>query len=90
MKTTLLKLSALGLATTALAPLPLLAKHHEAAETETMGTIDVAATQAALTAAQGRSDEDKTRDASRKPAEVLAFLGLEKGDVVLDLIASGG
>lgn len=90
MKTTLLKLSALGLATTALAPLPLLAKHHEAAEMETMGAIDVAATNAALTAAQGRSDEDKARDASRKPAEALAFLGLKKGDVVLDLIASGG
>ena len=56
MKTTLLKLSALGLATTALAPLPLLAKHHEAAEMETMGTIDVAATEAALDAAQIDAD----------------------------------
>lgn len=38
----------------------------------------------------GRSDEDKARDAGRKPAEVLAFLGLEKGMTVLDVAASGG
>jgi predicted methyltransferase len=90
MKTTLLKLSALCLATTALAPVPLLAKHHEAGAMHAMETIDIAATNAALAAAQGRSDEDKTRDAERKPAEVLAFLGLKPGDNVLDLIASGG
>ena len=40
--------------------------------------------------ADGRSDEDKARDAARKPAEVLAFLGLEKGDTVLDIWAAGG
>ncbi len=87
MKIALLKLSAICLVTTTLAPLPLLAKHHEAGE---RAAIDVAITKAALTAAAGRSDEDKARDASRKPAEVLSFLGLETGDVVLDLIASGG
>lgn len=87
MKIALLKLSAICLVTTTLAPLLLLAKHHEASERT---AIDVAITKAALTAAAGRSDEDKTRDASRKPAEVLSFLGLETGDVVLDLIASGG
>ena len=40
--------------------------------------------------AEGRSDEDKARDAARKPAEVLAFLGLEKGDTVIDIWAAGG
>lgn len=87
MKTTLLKLSALCLATTALAPLPVLANHHQASEQE---SLDVAATKAALAAAPGRSDEDKARDESRKPAEVLAYLGLKPGDTILDLIASGG
>ncbi|MEO9600151.1 methyltransferase [Parasphingorhabdus sp.] len=87
MKITLLKLSAICLATTALAPLPAFANHHETAE---MATINVAAVNTALAAAEGRSEEDKARDASRKPAEVLAFLGMEAGDTVLDLISSGG
>ncbi len=87
MKTTLLKLSVLCLATTALGPLPALASHHQASE---HAGLDVAATKAALAASPGRSDEDKARDAGRKPAEVLVFLGLKPGDTVLDLIASGG
>ncbi|MGB5484813.1 hypothetical protein [Parasphingorhabdus sp.] len=62
-------------------------EHHER---HAGAAIDVAATNAELTAAEGRSDEDKARDASRKPAEVLAFLGLKPGDTILDLIASGG
>ncbi|MEX1032045.1 MAG: hypothetical protein WDZ30_01665 [Cellvibrionaceae bacterium] len=37
-----------------------------------------------------RRAEDKERDAGRKPAEVLAFLGLEPGMTALDLAASGG
>jgi predicted methyltransferase len=37
-----------------------------------------------------RADEDKARDAGRKPAEVLAYLGLQKGMTVLDVGASGG
>lgn len=40
--------------------------------------------------AGGRSEEDRARDAARKPAEVLAFLGLEQGDVVVDVWAAGG
>lgn len=41
--------------------------------------------------AQGdRPDTDKQRDAGRKPAEVLAFLGVEPGMTVMDLIAAGG
>jgi predicted methyltransferase len=38
----------------------------------------------------GRSEEDRARDAGRKPAEVLAFLGIKPGMTVLDLIAAGG
>lgn len=37
-----------------------------------------------------RSAEDKARDADRKPAEVLAFLELQPGMTVLDVMASGG
>jgi predicted methyltransferase len=37
-----------------------------------------------------RSDEDEARDAGRKPAAVLAFLGLRSGMTALDLIAAGG
>ncbi|MEO9633414.1 MAG: methyltransferase [Parasphingorhabdus sp.] len=87
MKMAWLKLSVISLSATALTPLPALANHHE---TKGMATIDVAAVNAALAAAEGRSDEDKARDAGRKPAEVLAFLNLKPGDTVLDLIASGG
>ena len=41
-------------------------------------------------AASGRADEDKARDTARRPAEVLAFLGVEPGMTVMDLLASGG
>lgn len=37
-----------------------------------------------------RSEADKARDAGRKPAEVVAFLGIEPGMTVVDLIAAGG
>lgn len=43
-----------------------------------------------LTNAPGRSDEDKARDAQRKPDQVLTFLGLRAGDTVLDIWSSGG
>lgn len=43
-----------------------------------------------LTNAPGRSDDDKARDAQRKPDQVLTFLGLRSGDVVLDIWSSGG
>jgi predicted methyltransferase len=45
--------------------------------------------QAAL-AARGRPNEDREQDAWRKPAEVLAFFGVQPGMVVLDLYAGGG
>ena len=57
---------------------PANADHHEAATLE-----------AALTAAD-RSAEDKARDAGRKPAQVLAFLGIGNGMTVMDVIAAGG
>jgi predicted methyltransferase len=43
-----------------------------------------------LTNAPGRSDEDKARDAQRKPDQVLTFLGIRAGDTVLDIWAAGG
>lgn len=43
-----------------------------------------------LAAAPGRSEEDKARDAQRRPADVLAFLGLEPGMSAMDVWAAGG
>jgi len=37
-----------------------------------------------------RSDADKARDAGRKPADVISFLGIEPGMTVVDVIAAGG
>ena len=37
-----------------------------------------------------RSDADKERDAGRKPADVVAFLGIGPGETVMDVIAAGG
>ena len=50
----------------------------------------VAVDYAALMAAEDRSDEDKARDAGRHPAEVLALLGVEPGQMYLDLGAGSG
>ena len=41
-------------------------------------------------ASAARPAEDRALDASRKPAEVLRFMGLETGDRVLDLFAGSG
>jgi len=41
-------------------------------------------------ASPGRAEEDRARDAGRKPAAVVAFLGIEPGMTVVDLIAAGG
>lgn len=45
--------------------------------------------EAMLTSAS-RPDADKARDAGRKPAQVLDFLGITAGQTVVDLMASGG
>jgi predicted methyltransferase len=44
----------------------------------------------AAMAADGRPAADKERDAARKPAEVLSYLGLESGMTVLDFMAANG
>jgi len=43
-----------------------------------------------LLAKPERAEQDRTRDAGRKPAEVVAFLGIQPGMTVMDLIAGGG
>jgi predicted methyltransferase len=45
---------------------------------------------AASLASGDRADADKARDAGRKPAEIVAFLGIEPGMTVLDIIAASG
>ena len=45
---------------------------------------------AAAVAAEGRPQSAKEMDAARKPAEVLQFLGLKRGDRALDVFGSGG
>jgi len=62
----------------------------EAAVSEIATIAPVEAIAAAIATIPGRSAEDAARDAGRKPAEVLAFLGLEPGMRVLDVMASGG
>jgi predicted methyltransferase len=45
---------------------------------------------AAAVANPSRSEADRTRDASRKPAEVLEFFGIRPGASVLDMFSGGG
>lgn len=45
---------------------------------------------AAAVADPGRDEADVALDESRSPAKVLAFMGLETGDAVLDIFAGGG
>lgn len=49
-----------------------------------MAGFDLAAALAA------RSEEDRARDAGRKPVEVLTLMGVEPGMDVIDLMAAGG
>jgi predicted methyltransferase len=44
----------------------------------------------AALASPTRPQEDRARDADRKPAELMTFFGVERGMTALDLIASGG
>ncbi len=44
----------------------------------------------AAMAAPGRPAEDREIDADRKPAEILAFMGIQAGFSVLDASAAGG
>jgi predicted methyltransferase len=43
-----------------------------------------------LLASESRAADDRARDAGRKPAEVVEFLGIEAGMSVIDVIAAGG
>lgn len=52
--------------------------------------VDMAPDFAAAVTAPGRDEADVALDESRKPAELLAFMGLETGDAVLDIFAGGG
>lgn len=51
---------------------------------------DPAATYAAAVANTARSQADRDRDEGRKPAQVLAFFGIEPGMQVLDVFSGGG
>ena len=88
---TLLLLVSLGLAACSKqdqepAEAPAEAPPPETPAVETTGPIDISA----ALADPVRPDADKARDADRKPAEVVAFLGIQPGMSVLDLIAGGG
>lgn len=52
--------------------------------------LDVRALQATLTTATGRPQADKDRDAQRRPAEVVNFLGVDAGMTAIDLVAAAG
>ena len=55
------------------------------------GHEGMSATQvAAAMADAGRSEADRERDATRKPDEVLAFMGIAEGMTVLDMFSGGG
>lgn len=71
----------------------------QAAETpaaEPEATADVAAAEPevsiyeAAVANESRPEADRARDASRKPAAVLEFIGIEPGMAVLDMFSGGG
>lgn len=53
-------------------------------------TIEPVATLAELLASDSRSEEDRARDAGRKPAEVIAAMGIEPGMQILEILAGGG
>ncbi|WP_339691248.1 methyltransferase [uncultured Parasphingorhabdus sp.] len=65
----------------------------DAGEMAPQSTTDAAETApdfASAVTAPGRDEADVALDESRSPAEVLAFMGLETGDAVLDIFAGGG
>jgi predicted methyltransferase len=53
------------------------------------GGASLAAAQAAVADAS-RPEADRARDANRKPAEVVAFAGIQAGDKVAELLPGGG
>jgi len=61
----------------------------DSAAVQPVTTVDVAIYADAV-ANSNRPDADRERDAGRKPAEVLEFLGISPGMVVLDMFSGGG
>ena len=57
---------------------------------ETMSTESNASFYEAAVARDARPDSDRDRDAQRKPAAVLEFLGIVPGMTVLDMFTGGG
>jgi len=53
-------------------------------------TPETAAAADAAVADPARPDADRARDAVRKPAEIVAFAGVEPGDVVAEIAPGGG
>jgi predicted methyltransferase len=56
----------------------------------TAATPDASAAIAAAVADSARPAADTARDAARKPAEIVAFAGVEPGDVVAEFLPGGG
>lgn len=68
------------------------AQDHVAAESEAaseLQTPEISIYQEAVAHPKRRA-ADQDRDAGRKPAEVLAFFGIERGMTVLDMFSGGG
>jgi predicted methyltransferase len=53
-------------------------------------TPESTAAAAAAVADPARPEADRARDAARKPAEIVAFAGVEPGDVVAEFLPGGG
>jgi predicted methyltransferase len=66
------------------------AEETAAVEAEAVAEAPAAPDYAAILAAEDRTEEDKTRDASRHPAEALALMGVMSGDVIIDIGAGSG
>ena len=60
-----------------------------AAQAGLVKSMEVKSMEKALARAD-RPAADRARDAGRRPAEVVTFLGIEEGMTVVDLIAAGG
>lgn len=61
-----------------------------AAEPAAAPTPEPAADLRSMLASDARSAEDQARDADRKPADVIEFLGIDPGMAVIDVIGAGG
>ncbi len=70
----------------ALVSLAILVAHPMAGAADEPGEVGLAQ----RLAGGDRAEADKQRDPGRKPADVVAFLGVEPGSTVVDLIAAGG